>query len=81
MYQKKTLRRMQPITRRYARNLNSLQGILKRLQNLTQDIARLELDSAALLNRQLHEHAIERETSLDHFMQDYRNEQEATDEL
>ena len=68
MYRKKTLRNMAPITRRYARNLNSLQGILKRLQNLTQDIARLELDSAALLNRQLHEHAIERETSLDHHL-------------
>ena len=48
MYKKKTLRRMQPITRRYARDLNSLQGILKRLQNLTQDIATLERDSAAL---------------------------------
>jgi len=81
VYRKTTLRRMQPVTRRYARNLNSLQGILKRLQNLTQDIARLELDSTALLNRQKHEQAIERETSLDHFMQNYGNEQEATDEL
>ena len=51
MYRKTTLRRMQPVTRRYARNLNSLQGILRRLQNLTQDIARLELDSAALFNQ------------------------------
>ena len=57
MYQKKTLRHMQPITRRYARNLNSLQGILKRLQNLTQDIARLEADSRALYNRQQTENA------------------------
>ena len=69
MYRKKTLRKLQPITRRYARNLNSLQGILKRLQNLTEDIARLELDSHALLNRQKHEQAIERDTSLDHFLE------------
>ena len=55
MYKKKTLRRMQPVTRRYARSLNSLEGILKRLQNLTQDLARLESDSTALLNRQKHE--------------------------
>ena len=55
MYRKTTLRRMQPVTRRYARNLNSLQGILKRLQNLTADIARLELDSAALFNQKKHD--------------------------
>jgi len=55
MYRKTTLRRMQPVTKRYARNLNSLQGILKRLQNLTQDIARLELDSTALLSSKKHE--------------------------
>jgi hypothetical protein len=68
MYKKKTLRRMQPVTRRYARNLNSLQGILKRLQNLTEDIARLESDSHALLNatRQDNKHA-----NLDAFMDDY----------
>ena len=78
MYKKKTLRHMQPMTRRYARNLNSLQGILKRLQNLTQDIARLELDSAALLNatRQDTKHA-----NLDEFMDDYLNDKEENDEL
>jgi hypothetical protein len=69
MYRKKTLRKLQPITRRYARNLNSLQGILKRLQNLTDDIARLELDSQSLLNRQKHEQAIEHDTSPDHVME------------
>ena len=52
MYRKKTLRRMGPITRRYARTLNALDGITKRLANLTQDIARLELDSQALFNKQ-----------------------------
>ncbi len=78
MYKKKTLRRMQPVTRRYARNLNSLRGILKRLQNLTQEVARLELDSTALLNatRQDTKHA-----NLDEFMSDHLKEQEAGDEL
>jgi len=55
---------MQPVTRRYARNLNSLQGILKRLQNLTQDIARLQLDSAALFN-QKHEKSPCHRTGID----------------
>jgi hypothetical protein len=64
MYRKKTLRNMQPVTRRYARNLNSLQGILKRLQNLTQDIARLELDSHALLNSKKREVPTTRQTHL-----------------
>jgi hypothetical protein len=65
MYRKTTLRRMQPVTRRYARNLNSLQGILKRLQNLTQDIARLELDSAALFNQKRHERDPDHRTGID----------------
>jgi len=67
MYKKKTLRHMQRVTRRYARILNDLQGTLKRLQNLTQDIARLELDSTALLTatRQDTKHV-----NLDEFMQD-----------
>ena len=50
-YRKKTLRNMQPVTRRYARVLNDLDGIARRLKNLTEDIARLELDSSALYNR------------------------------
>jgi len=50
-YRKKTLRRMQPVTRRYARVLNDLDGVLRRLKNLTEDIARLEMDSTALLNK------------------------------
>jgi hypothetical protein len=54
-YRKKTLRRMQPITRRYARILNELDGILRKLKNLTEDIARLETDSRALFNRQKYE--------------------------
>jgi len=51
-YQKKTLRRMQPVTRRYARILNELAGILRKLKNLTEDIARLEADSKALYQRE-----------------------------
>jgi hypothetical protein len=77
-YRKKTLRRMQPITRRYARVLNDLDGVLRRLKNLTQDIARLELDSRALLNatRQDPKHA-----NLDEFMEDYFDKKEDNDEL
>lgn len=67
MYKKKTLRHMQRVTRRYARILNDLDAVLRRLRNLTQDIARLELDSTALLTatRQDTKHA-----NLDEFMQD-----------
>ena len=54
-YKKKTLRRMQHITRRYARILNDLDSASRRLHNLTQDIGRLELDSTALHNRQKQE--------------------------
>jgi len=77
-YRKKTLRRMQPVTRRYARVLNDLDGVLRRLKNLTEDIARLELDSRALLNatRQDSKHA-----NLDEFMSDVFTEKEDNDEL
>jgi len=66
-YKKKTLRRMQHITRRYARILNDLDSVTRRLHNLTQDIGRLELDSTALLTatRQDTKHA-----NLDEFLQD-----------
>jgi hypothetical protein len=57
MYKKKTLRHMQSVTRRYARVLNDLDGVARRLKNLTQDIARLELDSTALHNRHKHDAA------------------------
>ena len=78
MYKKKTLRHMQPITRRYARVINDLDGVARRLKNLTQDIARLELDSTALLNatRQDTKHA-----NLDEFMDDYLDDKEENDEL
>ena len=71
MYKKKTLRRMQRVTRRYARILNDLDGVTRRLKNLTEDIARLELDSTALLTatRQDTKHA-----NLDEFLQDQRQD-------
>jgi hypothetical protein len=68
MYKKKTLRHMQRVTRRYARIINDLDSVLRRLRNLTEDIARLELDSTALLTatRQDTKHA-----NLDEFLQDH----------
>lgn len=50
-YRKKTLRQMRPITRRYARILNELDGVLRRLKNLTEEIARMESDSIALFRQ------------------------------
>jgi len=47
-YRKKTLRQLPAITRRYARTINELDGITRRLKNLTEEIARLEADSKAL---------------------------------
>ena len=55
MYKNKTLRRMQPTTRRYARLINELESVLRRLDNLKPEIARLELDASALFNQQIHE--------------------------
>jgi len=51
-YRKKTLRRMAPVTRHYARILNEFAGTLRKLKNLTEDIARLEADSKALYQRE-----------------------------
>ena len=78
MYKKKTLRHMQPVTRRYARIINDLDSVTRRLRNLTEDIARLELDSTALLTatRQDTKHA-----NLDEFMDDHLNDKEEYDEL
>jgi len=77
MYQKKTLRRMPTVTRRYARVINDLDGVARRLKNLTEDIARLEHDSRALLNatRQDSKHA-----NLDEFMADHFNDEETIPE-
>lgn len=50
-YRKKTLRRMQPFTRRYARIINELDSVLRMLRSLTEDIARLESASTALFRQ------------------------------
>ena len=73
MYKKKTLRHMQPVTRRYARIINDLDSVTRRLRNLTEEIARLELDSRALLTatRQDTKHA-----NLDEFMEDPLEQEE-----
>jgi len=50
-YRKKTLRRLPPTARRYARLVNEAEGLARKLKNLTEEIARLELDSRALFAR------------------------------
>lgn len=49
-FRKATLRRMPPVTRRYARLLGELDSVLRKGKNLVEEIARLELDSRALAN-------------------------------
>ena len=68
-YRKKTLRRMQPVTRRYARILNELDGVLRRLKNLTEEIARLESDSIALF-RQRRQAGVEKSEDLEEIFPD-----------
>ena len=47
-FRKATLRRMPPVTRKYARLLNDLDSVLRRGKNLVEEVNRLELDSRAL---------------------------------
>jgi len=49
-YRKSTLRRMPPVTRKYARLLGELDSVLRKGKNLVSEIAHLELDSRALAN-------------------------------
>ena len=58
-YRKTTLRRMPPVTRRYARLLGELESVLRKGKNLVEEIARLEHDSRALT------HARERDAIID----------------
>ena len=84
MYKKKTLRRMKPITRRYARIINDLDGVIRRLKNLTVEIDRLEFDSLALYKRLEYEQSQSIKpghNNLDEFMDDYFKQQEEDDEL
>ena len=48
MFRPKTLRKMPPVTRKYAKLLNELDSVLRKGKNLVEDIQRLELDSRAL---------------------------------
>jgi len=50
-YRKKTLRRLPPTTRRYARLVNEAESLARKLKNLTEEIARLEFDSRSLFAR------------------------------
>lgn len=50
MFHKKTLRRMPPQTREYAKLLNSLESVLRRGKNLVPKLSRQELDARALAN-------------------------------
>ena len=47
-YRKTTLRRMPPVTLKYARLLGELESVLRKGKNLVEEISRLELDSRAL---------------------------------
>ncbi|MBA7607532.1 hypothetical protein ES703_14691 [subsurface metagenome] len=47
-FRRATLRKMPPVTRKYARLLNDLDSVLRRGKNLVEEIQRLELDSRAL---------------------------------
>ena len=51
-YRKATLRRMPPVTRKYAKLLGELESVLRRGKNLVEEISRLELDSRALAHAQ-----------------------------
>ena len=47
-YRKATLRRMPPVTRKYAKLLGELESVLRKGKNLVEEIQHLELDSRAL---------------------------------
>jgi len=53
-YRKKTLRKLPPVTRRYARLVNDAQSLVRKLKNMTEEIDRLESDSRALFARNEH---------------------------
>ncbi|MCP4608960.1 MAG: hypothetical protein GY845_09635 [Planctomycetes bacterium] len=49
-YQKKTLRKMQPVTRKYAKLINDLELIVKRSKRIMEELQDIELNSSALIN-------------------------------
>ena len=48
VYRKATLRKMPPVTRKYAKLLGELESVIRKGKNLVEEISRLELDSRAL---------------------------------
>jgi len=48
VYRKATLRKMPPVTRKYAKLLGELASVLRKGKNMVEQINRLELDSRAL---------------------------------
>jgi len=49
-FRKATLRRLPPVTRKYARLLGDLESVLRKGKNMVEEIARLEHDSRALVH-------------------------------
>lgn len=56
---RKTLRRMRPVSRKYVRLLDEMESVVRRARNLTEEIARMEGDSAALWLRARAEERVE----------------------
>jgi len=47
-YRKATLRKMPPITRKYAKLLGDLESVLRKGKNLVSELSRIEFESQAL---------------------------------
>ena len=47
-YRKATLRKMPPVTRKYARLLGELESVLRKGKNLVEELSRIEFESQAL---------------------------------
>jgi len=60
-YRKTTLRRMSPVTRKYARLLGELESVLRKGKNMVEEIQRLELDSRALAHARERGATVEKE--------------------
>ena len=58
-YRKATLRKMPPVTRKYARLLGELESVLRKGKNLVEELSRIEFESQALA------HAREQEAAKD----------------
>lgn len=54
-FQKKTLRRLPPATRKFAKMVNEGESLVKRLKSLVDNMARLEMESQALWNQHQHQ--------------------------